>query len=98
MLQIIDIKINTYLAALQTKGKCACPICGPKMKSHHSRSLGKKVFDEYKQFLSKNHRYRTSEKYIFNGKEETRLKPRRVTPHLWKKQYKRYSNRQGIYG
>ena len=29
------------LLGLQTKGKFACPVCGPKMKSRHSRSLGK---------------------------------------------------------
>jgi predicted RNA-binding Zn-ribbon protein involved in translation (DUF1610 family) len=40
--------INPYLAGLQTKGKFACPVCGPRMKSHHSRSLGKEVFDEYR--------------------------------------------------
>jgi hypothetical protein len=51
------------------------------MKYHHSKSLGKVVFDEYIHLLPKNHRYRTTEKHIFNGKEETGLKPRRMTPH-----------------
>jgi hypothetical protein len=94
ILRIIDIKFNPSLAGLQTKGKFACPVCGPKMKSRRSRSLGKEVFDEYRHFLSKNHRYRSTEKHIFNGKEETGLKPQRMTPRLWKLQYNR--NRQGM--
>ena len=75
ILRIIDIKFDPSLPGLQTKGKFACPVCGPKMKSCHSRSLGKEVFDEYRHFLSKNHRYHTIEKHLFNGKEETGLKP-----------------------
>ena len=63
------------------------------MKSRRSKSLAKEVFDEYRHFLSKNHRYQTTEKHIFNEKEETALKPQRMTPHLWKFQYNR--NRQG---
>ena len=36
-------------------------------------------------------------KNLFNGKQETALKPRRMTPHLWKMQYNR--NRQAcMYG
>jgi hypothetical protein len=62
---VIDIDINPYVVGLQTKGKFACPICGPRMKSHHSISLGKDVFDEYRHFLHKNHRYRTIEKTYF---------------------------------
>jgi hypothetical protein len=46
------------------------------MKCSHSKSLGKEVFDEYRNFLSKNHRYRSTEKkHLFNGKEEPGLKP-----------------------
>jgi hypothetical protein len=94
ILRIIDIKFNPSLVGLQTKGKFPCPVCGPKMKSRRSRSLGKEVFDEYRHFLSKNHRYRSTEKHIFNGKEENGLKPWRMTPRLWQLQYNR--NRQGI--
>ena len=64
----ISCHINPYLAGLQTKGKFACPVCGPKMKSRQSKILGKEVFDEYRHFLSKNHKYRTAEKDLFNGK------------------------------
>ena len=53
------------IVGLQTKGKFACPICGPKIKSRHSKNLTKEVFDEYRHFLSKNHRYRTTEKKYF---------------------------------
>lgn len=59
------------------------------MKSCHSTSLGKEVFDEYRHFLSKNHRYCAIENHILNGKEETILKPRRMTPQLWKLEYNR---------
>lgn len=84
------IDINPSLAYIQMKGKFSCPICGPKMKSHHSTSLGKEVFDEYRNFPSKNHdRYRASEKHIFNGKEEIELKPWRMKPDLWKLEYNR---------
>ena len=66
---IIDIDIPYLnIVVLQTKGKFACLVCGPKIKSHHSKNLRKEVFDEYRHFLSKNHRYRTTEKHIFNGK------------------------------
>jgi hypothetical protein len=63
------------------------------MRSHCSRILGKEVFDEYMNFLPKNHRYRYNDKHIFNGKEESGIKPRRMTPHLWKLEYNRL-NRQ----
>ena len=52
------------------------------------------MFDEYKN-LSKNHRYPNTKKHLFNEKQETALKPHRMTPHLWKVQYNR--NRQGTY-
>ena len=66
---------NPSPVGLQTKGKFACLVCSPNMKSHRSRSLEKEVFDEHRHFLSKNHTYQMSKKYIFNGKEETTLKP-----------------------
>ena len=92
-LRIIDIIINPTFAGLQTKGRFACPVCVPKIKSRRSKNLGNEVFYEYRHFLSKNRRYCTIEKHIFNGKEETGLKPRRMTPHLWRLEYNR--NHQG---
>jgi hypothetical protein len=47
------------------------------------------VFDEYRHLLPNKHRYRTTEKHLFNGKEETGLKTRRMTPHLWRLEYNR---------
>jgi hypothetical protein len=47
------------------------------------------VFDEYNHLLPKNHRYCTIEKHIFNRKEDIGLKPRRMTPHLWRLEYNR---------
>ena len=79
---IINIDNPSLYVGLHTKEKFACPVCGPKIKSLRSKSLGKKVFNEYRHFLSKNHRYRTIEKHIFNGKEETALKPQRMTSHM----------------
>jgi hypothetical protein len=64
------------------------------MKSHHSRILRNEASDEYRHFLTKNHRYRTTKKYIFNLKEEVGIKPRRMTPNLWKSEYNRLK-RQG---
>ena len=81
------------LLGLQTKGKFACPVCGPKMKSRYSRSLGKQVFDEFRHFLHNSHKYRIVEKHLFNGKEETSSRPRRMTPHLWKLEYNRLNRR-----
>lgn len=81
---IVHDPIVHYLLGLQTKGKFACPVCGLKMKYHHSGSLRKWVFDEFRHFLHNNHKYRTIKKYIFNGKEETTSRPRKMTPHLWK--------------
>ena len=57
------------------------------MKSRRSNYLGKEMFDEYRHLLSKNHKYHTTEKYIFNGKQETGLKPQRMTPRQWKLEY-----------
>ena len=66
---IIDIDIPYLnIVGLQTKGKFACPVFGPKIKSRRSKSLRKEVFDEYRNFLSKHHMYRTTEKNISNGK------------------------------
>ena len=36
-------------------------------------------------------------KIIFNGNQETTLKPRRMTPHTWKMQYNRNCH-AGTYG
>ena len=47
----------SLFVGLQTKGKFACRVCGPKIKSRRSKNLGKEVFDEYRNFLSKNHMY-----------------------------------------
>jgi hypothetical protein len=89
-LYILKIGIfNPSLIGLQTKSKFACSVCGPKMKSHHSRSLGKEVFDEYMNFLSKNHRHQMTKKHIFHGKENNASKPQRMTPDLWKLEYNR---------
>jgi hypothetical protein len=63
------------------------------MKSPWSIFLGKKVFDEYRHFLSQNHKYHTTEKDLFNGKQETGLKTQRMTPHLWKLAYERINPR-----
>ena len=64
------------------------------MKSCHSKILRKEVFDDYRHFLSMNHRYHTTKKHIFNGKEYTRLKTWRMTPLLWKLKYNK--NHQGM--
>ena len=45
------------------------------------------VVDECRHLLPKNHKYRATENHIFNGKEETGLKPQRMTPHLWRLEY-----------
>jgi hypothetical protein len=66
----LTLHLFIYLVGLQTKGKFACPVCGPRIKSCRLRSLGKEVFDEYRHFLPKNHSYRTTDKAKFNGKEE----------------------------
>jgi hypothetical protein len=80
MVQLFDTmhirkNVNPSLVSLQTKGKFAYPTCGPKMKSHRSKSLGNEVFDEYRNFLSENHRYCTTGKHILNRKYEIGLKP-----------------------
>ena len=71
---IIDIDIPYLnIVGLQTKGKFACPVGGPKIKSRRSKILRKEVFDEYRHFLSKNHRYRTTEKKSFQWEAEDRI-------------------------
>ena len=78
---------STLYVVIQRKGRIACPVCGPKIKYCHSKRLGNEVFYEYMHFLSKNHRHRTTDKHLFNGKQETTLKPQRMTPHLCKLKY-----------
>ena len=58
----IDIDIPFLYVGLYTKEKFACPFCGPKIKSRRSKILRKNVFDKYRHFLSKNHRYRKTKK------------------------------------
>ena len=82
MLQVFKQRVNLHVHFF-----------GPKTKSHRSKNLGNEVFDEYRNFLSKNHKYRTTEKDIFNGKQETGLKPQRMTPRLWKLSYDRINPR-----
>jgi hypothetical protein len=84
------------LQVFKQMGKFSCPVCGPKMKSRRSKCLGKEVFDEYRNFLSKNNKYRTTKKYFFNGKQENGLKPQRMTPPLRKLAYGRI-NPQGMH-
>ena len=84
---IIHDSIIHDLLGLQTNEKFVCLFCGPKMKSRHSRSLGKSVFDEFRKFLHNNPKYQITEKHIFNEKEETTSKSQRMTPHLWKLEY-----------
>ena len=64
------------------------------MKYRHSPNLRKMVFDEFRHFLSRNHKSRTTKKHLFNDKEETGLKPGRMTPQLWNLEYNRINNRQ----
>ena len=71
----LTLHLFIYLVGLQRKGKFACPVCGPRIKYCRSRSLAKEVFDEYRNFLPKNHNYQTTDKAKFNGKEENRKKP-----------------------
>ena len=71
---IIDIDIPSLYVGLQTKGKFACLVCGPKIKSRRSKSLRNEVFDEYRNFLSKNHRYRTTKKNYFQWKARDCIK------------------------
>ena len=47
------------------------------------------MFDEYRHFLHKNHKYQSAEKHHFNGKEEIKLKLQRMKPHLWQLEYNR---------
>ena len=81
---IIDIDIPyLYIVGLQTKGKFACPVCGPKIKSCLSKSLRKEVFDEYRHFLSKNHKYRTTEKKSFQWEARDYIKTTENDTSLW---------------
>jgi hypothetical protein len=59
------------IVGIQTKGKHGCP----KIAYHYLSSLGKQVYDECKNFLLKNHSYKTIENHISNGKEENKTKP-----------------------
>ena len=69
---VTHINIIPYIVGLQTKGKFASLMCGPKLISWCSKILGKNVFEEYRDFFPKNHHYQATEKNNFSGKEETR--------------------------
>ena len=66
------------------------------MKYRHFPDLRKMVFDEFRHFRSRNHKYRTTKKHLSNDKEETGLKPRRMTPQLWMLEYNRINNSQAV--
>ena len=72
---IIDIDIPYLnIVGLQTKGKFACLVCGPKMNYSFSKYLGKMVLDEYRHFLSKTHRFCTTEKTSFQWERRDWIK------------------------
>ena len=57
-----SINIVQYLTRILTKGKYVCLVCHPRTISRNLRSLGKKVYDKYRHFLPRNHRYQTTKK------------------------------------
>lgn len=79
--------VYNLILGLQTKGKHGCPSCGPKLLHRQSKDLNKTVYDEYRQFLPQNHRYRVRDKHKFNGKEVEMRKPIKMNPARWKAMY-----------
>lgn len=81
--------VSNLILGLQTKGKHGCPSCGKKLFYRQSKDLNRTVYDEYRQLLPQNHRYRVSDKHKFNGKEVEMRKPIKMNPAKWKEMYEK---------
>ena len=75
---IHDFPVYGLLSGCVTKGYRACPICKPGVDSWFSKSLWKNIFQGHRRCLNENHPFRFMTD-SFNGKEEHRSKPMRVT-------------------
>jgi len=75
---IHDYPAYGLISGCATKGYQGCPICGPNVDSRFSRSLRKNIFQGHRRYLPAEHHLRFMTE-VFNGKEEHRCKPSRVT-------------------
>lgn len=75
---IHDYPAYGLVSGCATKGYQGCPICGPQVDSRFSKSLRKNIFQGHRRYLPQNHHFRFM-RDAFNGKEEHRGKPCRVS-------------------
>ncbi|XP_073120880.1 uncharacterized protein [Henckelia pumila] len=75
MWTINDFPDYGNLAGCSTKGKLGCPICGENVCSMWLKYSRKFSYMGHRRFLAPNHPFRQKKKW-FNGKKETKGKPR----------------------
>ncbi|XP_073153431.1 uncharacterized protein [Henckelia pumila] len=75
MWTINDFPAYGNLAGCVTKGKLGCPICGENVCSMWLKYSRKFAYMSHRRFLAPNHPFRQKKKW-FNGKKETKGKPR----------------------
>ncbi|KAH7845791.1 hypothetical protein Vadar_006051 [Vaccinium darrowii] len=74
---INDFPAYGMLSGWSTKGKLACPVCNAETCSMTLKNGQKQCYLGHRRFLNSDHKWRKSNK--FNGKHETRLRPKELS-------------------
>ncbi|KAH7845823.1 hypothetical protein Vadar_006468 [Vaccinium darrowii] len=74
---INDFSAYGMLSGWSTKGKLACPVCNAETCSMTLKNGQKQCYLGHRRFLNSDHKWRKSNK--FNGKHETRLRPKELS-------------------
>ncbi|XP_062014790.1 uncharacterized protein LOC133731433 [Rosa rugosa] len=78
MWTINDFPAYGNLSGYSTKGKKACPVCGVQTSSQWLPNGRKHAYMCHRRFLAHDHPYRHNKTW-FNGTEEHRVRPRKLT-------------------
>ncbi|KAH7833075.1 hypothetical protein Vadar_002868 [Vaccinium darrowii] len=78
MWTINDFPAYANFSGSSNKGRLACPCCHKDMRSSWLKSIEKHIYTDHRQLLEDSHVFRR-DKRLFNGKEESRKTPCRLT-------------------
>ncbi|KAF7139861.1 hypothetical protein RHSIM_Rhsim06G0085100 [Rhododendron simsii] len=87
MWTINDFPAYANLSGWSTKGRLACPSCHKDTCSSWLKYSGKHIYMDHRRFLEDSHKFRR-DKRSFNGKEERRKAPCRLTGSMIQDQLK----------
>ena len=76
---IHDFPAYGHLSGCRTAGRYACPVCGEETDSQWLKHGKKCIYMEHRRFLPNSRHPFRSQKSQFNGKEEHRQPPRRLS-------------------